>query len=59
MSGIGLLDSSTSHNFIAVLQVIKFSNSIQKSLVCSDDPMEKHLAENFLVFAHQIVHLLL
>ena len=55
MSTHVLLDSGAPHNFIAAPQVIKFSYSIQKSLLCSSKPMEVHLADNFLVIFHQIV----
>ena len=52
-----LLDSDTSHNFIAAPQVTKFSNSTQKIFLCFYKPMEVHLADNFLVTSHQIVYL--
>ena len=54
-----LLDSGASHNFIAAPQVTKFSNSIQKSLLYSAEPMEVHLADNSSVISHKIVHLTL
>ena len=48
-----------SKNFIAIPQIIKFSNSIQKFLLCSSKPIELHLAESSSLISHQIVHLLL
>ena len=57
MSADVLLDSGASHNFIAAPHVTNLSNSIQKSLLCSDEPMELHLADNSFVISHHIVHL--
>ena len=48
-----LLDSgSASHYFIAAPQITKFSNSIQKSLLCSTKPMEVHLDDNSSFISH-------
>ena len=52
-----MLDSSTYQRFIAAPQVIKFSNIIQKSSWCPDEPIEGHLDDNSSVISHQIVHL--
>ena len=52
-----LLDSGTSHNFIAAPQVTKFSKSAQKFFLCSSDPIEVHLTNNYSVISHQIVYL--
>ena len=40
MPKIILVDSNASHNFIAASQDIKFSISVQKSLLCSDEPIK-------------------
>ena len=57
MSASALLDSGASHSFIVAPQVTKFSNSTQKFLLCSAEPIKVHLAENYSVISDQIVHL--
>ena len=52
-----LLDSGASYSFVAASQVIKFINSVQKSLLCSAEPMEVHLADSSLLISYQNVHL--
>ena len=56
MSASALLDSSASHNFIAAPQVTKLSNGVQKSLLCSVEPMEVYLADNSTIISRQIVN---
>ena len=59
MSASSLLGSFSSHNLIAAHQITKFNNSIQKLLLCSDEPIEVQLTPNYFVISSQIVHLVL
>ena len=52
-----LLDSGASHNFIRAPEVFKSSNSVWKSLLCPDNPVEVHLDDNFPVIFHHFMHL--
>ena len=52
-----LLNSDTSHNFIAAPQVIKFRNSVHKSFLYSAEFLEVYLAENSSIIYLQIMQL--
>ena len=58
MSVSALLDNGASHYFIAEIQGNKL-NSIYKSKLFFDEPMEVHLADDSSLIFYQIVHLLL
>ena len=52
-----LFDSGASQSFIVAPQVIKFSNSAQKQLLCPLEPIKVHLAINSSIISHSTMQL--